>query len=156
MLTAEAIIRRYALAPHPEGGHYREIFRSATRVDGVRSASTAIYFLLQRGEFSAFHRVRSDELWHHYLGDPIELHCIDAGAHERHEIGSVLDDREPAFVVEGGVWQAARVVEGSFGFALCGCTVAPGFEFADFELPPRRELLTMFPEHAAIIEALTR
>jgi uncharacterized protein len=156
MLTAEAIIRRYALEPHPEGGHYREIFRSATRVEGVRSASTAIYFLLQHGEFSAFHRVKSDEVWHHYLGDAIELHSIDAGAYERHEVGSVLGDREHVHVVKGGVWQAARVVDGSYGFALCGCTVAPGFEFADFELPSRRELAELFPELAAIIAALTR
>ena len=156
MLTADDVIRRYALERHPEGGYFREIFRSPARVDGARSASTAIYFLLQHGDFSAFHRVRSDELWHHYLGDPIELHCIDGGAYRRFEIGGAQGDREPIAVVPGGVWQAARVMKGSFGFALSGCTVAPGFEFADFELAPRRELLELFPAHAAIIETLTR
>ncbi len=136
------------LAPHPEGGFYRETYRSS---------STAIYFLLPAGEFSAFHRLRaSDEIWHHYAGDPVELHTIGPdGAHRVTILGPDLERGErPQVIVPAGTLQAA-VVRGD-RFALCGCTVAPAFEFADFEMPTRDELVAAFPRLESVIRRLTR
>jgi predicted cupin superfamily sugar epimerase len=161
--TADAVIRLLDLAPHPEGGYFRETFRAAPLPfalpeRGVRAASTAIYFLLQRADFSAFHRVRSDEAWHHYLGAPLELHLLDPSGATKLVLGPSLERGErPQAVVRAGVYQAARLAEGSPGeFTLVGCTVAPGFDFADFEMPPRSELVARFPEHRVLVEALTR
>lgn len=163
MATADEVIERLGLLPHPEGGFYAETFR-AEGLPGVppgrdRSASTAIYFLLRAQEFSALHVVSSaDEVWHHYLGDALELHCFDAaGRHRQVRLGSAIAEGErPQHVVLRGELQAARVTAGPYGFALCGCTVAPGFDFADFRMPARAELLTRLPEHAELVTALTR
>lgn len=156
---AQTLIRTLDLAPHPEGGFYRETFRGALRVSGPsgeRSAHTLIYFLLPAGVFSAFHRVTSDEVWHHYDGDPVDLHAIDeAGRYEVVTLGHKYDAGErPQHVIRAGVWQAAVPRGGRF--ALCGCTVSPGFDFADFAMPPRAELLRMFPQHHDVITRLTR
>jgi predicted cupin superfamily sugar epimerase len=156
---ARATIDRLGLEPHPEGGFYRETFRAPLVVGahgGARSASTAIYFLLPSGTLSALHRVRSDEVWHHYHGDSVELHTIDpAGCHTVSLLGGALATGElPQRVVPAGVWQAAVPLGGRF--ALCGCTVAPGFDFADFDMPDRPKLLDLFPAHRATIEKLTR
>jgi predicted cupin superfamily sugar epimerase len=160
---AADIIRLLALAPHPEGGFFRETFRAdplpfALPERGVRSASTAIYFLLRRGDFSAFHRVRSDEVWHHYLGAPLELHLLELTRHTLVTLGPRLERGErPQAVVPADVLQAARVAPDSEGdFTLVGCTVAPGFDFADFEMPSRAELVAQFPAERALIESLTR
>ena len=149
------------LKPHPEGGFYRETFRSeqvATLASGRnRSASTAIYFLIPAGAFSAFHVIHgADEVWHHYGGGPVEIHTITPGGEHRWEIlgGSLEDGERPQIIVPAGTLQAATV-RGS-GFALCGCTVSPGFDFADFEMPNREVLLGRFPQHAAAIRRLTR
>ena len=131
-------IRELGLTPHPEGGYYREVFRSAARVQPLdsrtdRLALTTIYFLLVAGQVSRWHRVASDEVWHHYEGGPLELFVADAGFHDvsRRLLGPVGDDSEPVRVVLAGEWQAAR----SMGpYTLVGCTVGPGFEFADFEM----------------------
>jgi len=159
--TAAELIQKLGLKPHPEGGFYAETFRAAPLPlelpeRGVRAASTAIYFLLEAGNFSAFHSVSSDEVWHHYLGDPVELHMLDdTRGHTAIRLGSALLAGEtPQFVVPAGVLQAARLPAGSF--ALCGCTVAPGFDFADFSMPPRAELTRRFPAARSIVEALTR
>ena len=146
---AADLIRGLGLTPHPEGGYYREIFRSAARVhplDGRpdRLALTTIYFLLVAGQVSRWHRVASDEVWHHYEGSPLELLVADAGFHDvsRRLLGPVGDHREPVRVVMAGEWQAAR----SMGpYTLVGCTVGPGFEFADFEM------LDSLPEEAAAL-----
>lgn len=156
---ARAVATALGLAPHPEGGFFRETFRAPLSIDapqGPRAASTAIYFLLPAGSFSALHRVRSDEVWHHYDGDPVELYTTDdAGQARVVRLGRDLarGDR-PQVVVPAGVWQAAVPV--GKRFALCGCTVAPGFEFADFEMPSRAELLRQFPALGELIERLTR
>jgi predicted cupin superfamily sugar epimerase len=162
--TAAELIASLGLLPHPEGGYFRETFRApplpfelAGR--GSRAASTAIYFLLGEGDFSAFHRVRSDEVWHHYAGAPLELftlHDLPSGAEARVvRLGSsVLQGEMPQAVVEAGVLQAAR--PGGSGFSLCGCTVAPGFDFADFEMPSRAELVARFPGAEALIRSLPR
>jgi predicted cupin superfamily sugar epimerase len=160
-VNADDVIRSLDLRAHPEGGHFREVFRStlsvaSARHDRERSASTAIYFLLRAGEFSALHRVSSDEVWHHYAGDALELFVIDATGARTARLGSALSDGErPLFVVPAGVWQAARPVDGKSGYALAGCTVAPGFDFADFELPTRAALLDLLPAHAELVRALT-
>lgn len=164
--SLDALIERLALAPHPEGGFFRETFRSPAFITtaslaGPRAASTAIYFVLPADAFSAWHRVRSDEVWHHYDGAPLELHTIDPiGAHTAILLGRDLARGErPQYVVPAGWFQAARPLapaQGAADYALCGCTVAPGFDFADFDLPSRAELQRRFPQHSAIIDALTR
>ena len=160
-MDAATLIRELGLAPHPEGGFYRETFRAEPLPfelpdRGVRSASTAIYFLLEGADFSAFHRVTSDEVWHHYCGGPLELHTLDRErGYARVVLGARVDLGErPQHVVRAGVYQAARL--GAPGFVLCGCTVAPGFDFADFEMPPHAELARQFPDQASIIRTLTR
>ena len=155
---ARAIVEALGLSPHPEGGFYRETFRASLSLaapQGQRAASTAIYFLLPAGTFSALHRVRSDEAWHHYDGDPVELHTIDENAaHGVVLLGKDLARGErPQHVVRAGVWQAAVPV--GRRFALCGCSVAPGFDFADFEMPTRAELASRFPALRPAIERLT-
>jgi uncharacterized protein len=156
---ARAVVGALGLAPHPEGGFYRETFRAPLAVgapQGTRAASTAIYFLLPAGAFSSLHRVRSDEVWHHYDGDPLELYTLhEDGGHRVESLGRDLARGErPQIVVPAGVWQAAVPVGSRF--ALCGCTVAPGFDFADFEMPSRAELIEQFPEVRELIERLTR
>jgi len=162
-LSAEEVIALLGLAPHPEGGYFAEVFRSPLAVSsathpGARSASTAIYFLLKAGELSALHRVRSDEVWHHYAGDALELHAFTDSAHTCHRLGRDFSAGErPLVVIAAGVWQAARLVErSSHGYALVGCTVAPGFDFADFELPSRADMLDRLPAHAEWVRRLTR
>jgi hypothetical protein len=159
--SAADVIARLGLVPHPEGGFFRETFRAEASVQApfgalTRAASTAIYFLLRAGDFSAFHAVRSDEVWHHYLGARLELHTINALAqHERIELGAdLLNGEQPQWVVRAGVFQAARVI--GDGFALVGCTVAPGFDFADFSMPTRSELTQRFPGLRDVIEPFTR
>ena len=150
------------LSPHPEGGFFRETFRSGhilapARDGGQRRASTAIYFLLPGGVFSAFHVLRgADEIWHHYDGDAVEIHMISPIGDHRSEIlgGDLRDGQRPQVVVPAGTLQAA-VTRGT-GFALCGCTVTPGFDLADFEMPSRAELLGRFPRNEDVIRRFTR
>jgi len=135
-LSATDVINLLALKPHPEGGYFRESFRDARTVAGTRAASTAIYFLLARGERSHWHRVDAAEVWHYYAGAPLQLEVAEqAGAPiKRITLGPDLAASErPQAVVGAGAWQAAV----SLGdWTLVGCTVAPGFEFAGFELAP--------------------
>lgn len=161
MDDVETIVRRLGLRPHPEGGYYLETFRAPLVLDGLphgarRPASTAIFFLLPAGAFSAFHRVRSDEVWHHYDGGPLALHIIcDDGALSTIRLGRDLAAGEtPQAVVPANAWQAAEPLRHEL--ALCGCTVAPGFDFADFELADRGDLVTRFPAHAELVARLTR
>ncbi len=135
---AEALIRELGLLPHPEGGHYRELYRSPLQVDppdgrGDRAALTTIYFLLPAAEISRWHRVTSDEVWHHLEGAPLELFVSDPDLlHvQRHLLGPLRDGLVPEVVVPPGHWQAAR---SSGAYSLVGCVVAPGFDFADFAM----------------------
>jgi uncharacterized protein len=135
-LTAQDVIRLLALKPHPEGGHFRETFRDVRQVEGRRSASTAIYFLLARGERSHWHRVDAVEIWHWYAGAPLTLEIANEhGRIERLTLGRDLAAGErPQAIVPAQAWQAAA----SLGdWTLVGCTVAPGFEFSGFELAPK-------------------
>jgi len=132
--SAEDIIRLLGLAPHPEGGHFRETFRDAATVDGGRAASTAIYFLLRAGEVSRWHRVDAVEIWHWHAGAPLRLSLADAQGRAEVRLGPDLAAGErPQAIVPARAWQQAT----SLGtWTLVGCTVAPGFEFAGFELAP--------------------
>ena len=147
---AADLVEVLGLRPHPEGGYFREVYRSAARVQPLdgrtdRLALTTIYFLLAAGQVSRWHRVASDEVWHHYEGGPLELLVADAGLNDvsRRLLGPVGDKTEPVHVVRAGEWQAARPM-GSY--TLVGCTVGPGFEFADFQM------LDSLPDEAAALK----
>jgi predicted cupin superfamily sugar epimerase len=134
-LTAADIIALLDLSPHPEGGHFRETFRDRRLVDDERAASTAIYFLLAAGEVSRWHRVDAAEIWHWYAGAPLALSLGDMSAPTVTRLGPDLPRGErPQAIVPAGVWQAA---ESLGAWTLVGCTVAPGFCFAGFELAPQ-------------------
>ena len=166
-MTADQWIERLNLERHPEGGWFRQVYRSADTLAGdvlparfggiTHPASTAIYFLLRGFELSVLHRLKADELWHFYDGSSLTLHAIAPEgvlSHLRLGRGDV-----PQFqaVVPAGYWFAATVDECSpDAFTLVGCTVAPGFIFEDFELADRSRLFAQFPQHRALIERLTR
>ena len=133
--TAAEIIARLDLEPHPEGGHYRETFRDQSIDAGGRSRSTAIYFLLARGELSHWHRIDAVEVWHYYAGAALTLQIADASGQRSVKLGADLSHGEqPQAIVPPHAWQAA---ESSGDWTLVGCTVAPGFEFSKFELAPK-------------------
>ena len=164
--TAADWIASLRLQPHPEGGFYRETYRAKdviaadhlpARFGGPRACSTAIYFLLPGNQVSVFHRIKSDEIWHFYAGGAITLTLIHADARlEEHRLGPD-PERGESFqaLVPAGCWYGA-VVDDPTGYALVGGTVAPGFDFADFELADRQMLLASFPQHRPAILRLTR
>jgi len=135
ILSAADIITRLGLRPHPEGGHYRETFRDG-RVDGNgRSVATAIYFLLARGERSHWHRIDAVEIWHHYAGSALILEIADDQGQRSVRLGpDVAAGERPQAIVPAHAWQAAQ---STGDWTLVGCTVAPGFDFATFELAPK-------------------
>ena len=135
-LTAQDLIRLLDLKPHPEGGHFRETFRDVRQLPGGRAASTAIYFLLARGERSHWHRIDAVEVWHWHAGAPLVLEIAPEGKQvERVTLGSDFAAGErPQAIVPARAWQAAQTLG---DWTLCGCTVAPGFDFNGFELAPK-------------------
>ncbi|MHB8765138.1 MAG: cupin domain-containing protein [Deferrisomatales bacterium] len=158
MESAADVVTRLGLRPHPEGGHYREVYRSGLALGvppgypGARSALTAIHFLLARGEFSAFHRVRGEEAWVHLAGAPLELVVLEENLRVHH-LGAAAEGATPLAVVPPGGLQAAR---SAGAWSLAACLVAPGFEFADFEMPDRDALRARYPAHDALICRFTR
>lgn len=161
----DLLVARLNLAPHPEGGFYRETYRAAeaipnaglpARFHGDRSHSTAIYYLLRAGDRSKLHRIKSDEVWHFYAGDPLVIVAMAPNGQLTETIlgHDFAAGQVPQHVVPAGHWFGAIPAKGST-FALTGCTVAPGFDFADFELATRDALLADFPQHRAWIERLT-
>src|SRR5580765_1486709 len=133
---ASELLQALGMRPHPEGGHYAELYRSPRRVEVLerkvhRSAITSIYFLLAAGEYSRWHRVMSDEIWHYHEGDAIELVLFDQQGLRRLRLGPVSRETRPTIVVPAGTWQAARTMG---AYTLGACTVGPGFDFADFSL----------------------
>jgi len=166
MITADQLIALLDLKPHPEGGYYIETYRSSEtiseealprRYKGRRCFGTAIYYLLTAQTFSAMHRVRSDEIFHFYSGDPVEmLQLWPDGSGRVAILGSdVLNGMQPQVVVDRGVWQGARLLKGG-KFALLGTTVSPGFEFADYESGRRKELVKSYPQFRELVIALTK
>lgn len=165
MNPAQLLREKLQLIAHPEGGYYRETYRAPALVHTEqqpslqKSASTAIYYLLEQKNFSAFHRFKSDELWHFYAGDPLTIYEFNAqGELLKRRLGNPLLHGEQAVFqvcVTSGNWFAAQV-DAPGAWSLIGCTVAPGFEFSDFELAKRAELVQLYPEHRNIIAQLTR
>lgn len=148
------------LTQHVEGGSFRETYRAPLVLQqpaGPRAASTGIYFLLEDGEFSAFHRIAYDEMWHFYDGVTLHIYEIKRdGTLHVHRLGrDIAQGEQLQLVIPAGSWFASSVEE-TGGFALVGCTVAPGFDFADFELAERAALSQLFPQHAGLIGMLTR
>lgn len=151
------------LTQHVEGGSFRETYRAPLELQqpegfsGPRAASTGIYFLLEDGEFSAFHRIASDEMWHFYDGVTLHIYEIKpTGTLHVHRLGrDYAQGEQLQLVIPAGSWFASSVEE-TEGFALVGCTVAPGFDFADFELADKAALAKLFPQHAGLIGLLTR
>lgn len=164
--NAKYWIEKLRLESHREGGYFRQTYRSEMVIarealpagfTGVRAASTAIYFLLEAKNFSAFHRLRSDEVWHFYAGEPLAVHVIaPKGKYSSILLGRELESGQvPQAVVPAGCWFASHVVDWK-SFAVVGCTVAPGFDFEDFEMGKREELVARYPRHRVLIEGLTR
>lgn len=159
-VNKEELILLHQLTPHPEGGYYKEMWRSSLRVQtpfGERSAGTAIYFLLETERFSAFHRLVSDELWYFHHGSPADIYIIhEDGRLEIVTIGSEYHQGQSLqLIVPAGAWFAAEVKEkGSYTFV--SCSVSPGFEFTDFELSDKSKLSEAFPAHAELIARLCR
>ena len=154
-MNAQHYIKTLALLPHPEGGYYKETYRSKESItlpQGERNYSTAIYFLLEENNFSAFHKIKSDELWHFYAGDVLEV--IEITTEGKLKI-TELGPYNFQYCVPAGNWFGSRVKQGG-KFSLVGCTVSPGFDFKDFEMAEKDSLLKEFPEYDSIIEELTR
>lgn len=158
-------IDQLGLEPHPEGGHFVEVYRASeeiprhalpTRFDGDRAFCTAIFYLLEEGDYSAFHRIKSDETWHFYAGGPLDVLMLSKEGVSTVRLGrEVHKGQVLQMTVPAEVWFAARPVEGS-RYTLAGCTVSPGFDFTDFQMGTRQELSVEFPTCLRYIEELTR
>ncbi|HQQ96844.1 MAG TPA: cupin domain-containing protein [Cyclobacteriaceae bacterium] len=159
-MSASTIIEQLHLKPHPEGGYYRETFRATDTVrnagGNLRAAGTAIYYLLEDHDVSHFHRLSADELWFFHEGAPLEILTLQGGGVHTICLGNNLSDGQ-AFqaVIPASTWFAARL-KGGKGYSLVSCTVAPGFDFADFELATRSKLLHAYPHLKEVIAAFTR
>lgn len=166
MLIVDQLKRKYNLEPHPEGGWYKQTYKSTEQIAvgalperfvSNRFFSTAIYFLLEHGNFSAFHRIKSDECWHFYAGDPLLAYIIEQNG----QLKTISLGNDPGkgqtfqYVVPAGCWLASRPAAES-QYCFVGCTVSPGFEFEDFELANADDLIKMYPQHKEIIEELCR
>lgn len=165
MQTAAYYIEKLKLTKHVEGGSYAETYRSSLMLPQSaigndfthnKNACTAIYFLLEHKQFSAFHKIKSDEIWHFYAGNTLTIYEIDENGNLwKHLLGSNLDKGENfQCVIKAGNWFASRC-EVENGFSLVGCTVSPGFDFEDFTLANRDDLITQYPQHKQLITALT-
>ena len=164
-MTAAYFIHHLQLQPHPEGGFFKETYRSTGLIssqslpgfNGDRNYSTAIYFLLQQGDFSAFHRIKSDECWHFYEGGALLIHVLDKeGSYSCIRLGKNIHKGELfQFMVSAGNWFASEPALDT-DFTLVGCTVAPGFDFNDFEMANAEVLSKEYPQHRSIIHRLCR
>ena len=161
---AERIVKALNLKKHPEGGFFAEAYRSAEtlekdlhkRYEGIHSLYTSIYFLLSENDFSAFHVLKSDEIWHFYAGKTLDIHIINPDdTYKRVSLGKNIESGEHfQYLIKAGQNFAAEVRDKT-SFALVGCTVSPGFEYSDFELSKKEELIEKFPAHRILIERLT-
>ena len=171
-MELELIVKKLSLKNHPEGGFFAESYRSLDQLnasslspwngekDATRSISTAIYYLLAGADFSAFHKIKSDECWHFYLGASFEIiEITPAGKLIKTALGNNIAGGEiPQYIVKAGHWFGSRLLKPTDNkqFGLVGCTVAPGFDFKDFVMADRRQLSAEFPQHKEIITAMTR
>lgn len=165
-MEVKQLVKSLNLFPHPEGGFYKEVYRSQNTISKTalnsnfnsdRSYCTSIYFLLTSDNFSGFHRIKQDEIWNFYEGSPLLVHVIDKeGIYTCHEIGmDISNGLFPQLVVPAGAWFASSV-KNENDYSFVGCTVAPGFDFEDFELADRSKLIEKYPEHKEVITAFTR
>jgi predicted cupin superfamily sugar epimerase len=158
--TAQYWIDHLNLQPHPEGGYYKEVFRSVNEVTragakAVKQACTSIYYLLEGKDFSGFHRLASDELWYFHKGSPLHIHVLDnTGTHTTIEVSDTQTGSLQA-VIPPNTWFAAQIPSAT-GFTLVSCAVAPGFDFAEFEMAKKDELLAQYPQHEALLARLCR
>lgn len=163
--TAAQWVSALSLLPHPEGGFFKETYRSSDtipaglfgeRFSGPRNVCTGIYYLLEAGDFSAFHRIKSDEMWHFYAGGALDLHVLDHEGHRVVTLGRDVTRGEVLqCVVPAGAWFAATPTQTS-AFSLLGCTVSPGFDFADFEMANASELAKLYPTSLEVVARFTR
>jgi predicted cupin superfamily sugar epimerase len=159
-LSPEILINKFNLLPHPEGGWFKETYRSGETINtdnGNRNLSTAIFFLLEQGNFSAFHRIKSDECWHFYAGDPLSIFIIHQnGTLETIYLGNdILNGQVYQHVVPANTWFAS-IPSNNSNYCFVGCTVSPGFDFNDFELAFKKDLSQSFPQHKELIFSLCR
>lgn len=162
--TAKSLIQKMGLIPHPEGGYFKEIYRSSDIVIPMgmpdnykRVASTSIYYLLCDNQFSAWHKLKSDEIWHFYHGSPLTIYLLNKdGELATHKLGdpTTIKDAHFQVVITANQWFAAQP-DDPHSYTLIGCTVAPGFEFEDFELANRDKLNAMYPAHTTLIKKFT-
>jgi len=166
MLNAAQLIQQYNLQSHPEGGWFKETYKCheyipasalPKRFGSNRAFSTAIYFLLEQGNFSAFHRIKSDECWHFYAGDPLRVYVLQPNGHlDIIDLGNdIFQGQQFQYIVPANCWFASRPLPGS-SFCFVGCTVAPGFDFADFEMADAASLIAKYPQYQNIIKELCR
>jgi len=158
--TAAYWINHLQLQPHPEGGYYKEVFRSETEVMRPPSllpkrACTSIYYSLEGEDFSGVHRIASDEIWYFHKGSPLHIHVIDENG--EHQILELSDDVNGnlSLVVKAGLWFAAEIPSKS-GFTLVSCAVAPGFEFSEFEMALKEQITILYPQHSELFVKLCR
>lgn len=165
-MNVDLLVKKLNLEPHPEGGYFKEVYRSSEIIpqkalpegfSGDRNIATAIYFLIEKNNFSALHKIKSDETWHFYYGDALEVIEIDEnGVLTATAVGNNLVEGEIfQYTVKANTWFGSRVKSGG-NFSLVGCTVAPGFDFNDFELGTKEVLVKLFPKHIEIINEMTR
>lgn len=153
-------VQRLTLQPHPEGGYYKEVFRSEQEVNragetAIKQACTSIYYLLEGEDFSGFHRLVSDELWYFHAGSPLYIHVIDVlGNYHRYELSS-LDTGDLSVVIPGGSWFASEIPSKE-GFSLVSCAVAPGFDFSEFEMAVKEDMITAYPRFNELFNRLCR
>lgn len=165
-MTFNEIVEHLKLQAHPEGGFYKETYRSELVISdkalpkdfgGDRNSCTSIYFLIDKTNFSALHKIKSDEIWHFYAGDALEvIEITEEGELIKTLVGNKLNEGQVfQYTVKAGNWFGSRVAEGG-NYSLVGCTVSPGFDFKDFEMAKKESLTKVFPEHENIIRELTR
>lgn len=164
MSSAQYWIDQLQLQRHPEGGWFREVYRAEESIphsalppaySGDRNYSTSIYFLLNGNDTSTFHKINQDELWHFYAGTSLTLHMIDpSGEYSTQQVGNQLDKGQTLMFCVPAGWYFGAEVDDKNSFSLVGCTVAPGFDFDDFEMPSAEELIMQYPQNREIIERL--
>lgn len=165
MIKSKVWIEKLELIPHPEGGYFKEVYRAEekfnfdpenSQYNSVRNFSTSIYYLLEGNQFSAFHKLASDEIWHFYYGCPVQLHLIDeSGNYKNVLVGNNIEEGNfLQYTVKHGIWFAAKPIDES-SYSLVGCTVSPGFDFNDFVMGERTKLVAQFPKHKQLIEEFT-